>query len=135
MNAAKNRYPWLEQVLKNNSNKWTFVTFHHPVYSASDGRDNKDLREAWKPIFDKYAVDLVLQGHDHTYARGNNIGNGVTVRDSTKGTVYVVSVSGPKQYKLRKDRWMTRGAENTQLYQIITVSGDTLQYRAMTASG
>ncbi len=131
----KEQAPWLEQVLKNNPNKWAFVTFHHPVYSASLGRANKDQREAWKPIFDKYAVDLVLQGHNHTYARGHNIGSGVTVRDTTKGTVYVVSVSGPKQSKLSKDRWMTRGAENTQLYQIISVSGDTLQYRAMTAVG
>ena len=131
----KEQAPWLEQVLKNNLNKWTFVTFHHPVYAASGGLANKDQREAWKPIFDKYAVDLVLQGHNHTYARGNNIGNGVTVRDTTKGTVYVVSVSGPKQLKLRKDRWMTRGGENTQLYQVITISGDTLHYRAMTAVG
>ena len=66
----KEQAPWLEQVLENNPNKWTFVTFHHPVYSASSGRANKDLHEAWKPIFDKYAVDLVLQGHNHTYARG-----------------------------------------------------------------
>ena len=131
----KEQAPWLEQVLENNPNKWAFVTFHHPVYSASSGRANNDQREAWKPIFDKYAVDLVLQGHNHTYARGHNIGSGVTVRDTTKGTVYVVSVSGPKQSRLRKDRWMTRGAENTQLYQIISVSGDTLQYRAMTAVG
>ena len=127
--------PWLERVLKDNPNPWTFVTFHHPAYSASSGRDNKELREAWKPLFDKYAVDMVLQGHDHAYARGHNIGNGVTVRDSTKGTVYVVSVSGPKQYKLREDPWMTRGAENTQLYQVISVSGNTLRYRAKTAVG
>lgn len=126
---------WLERTLQDNPNKWTIVTFHHPIYSASEGRDNADQREAWKPLFDKYAVDLVLQGHDHTYARGNNLGSGVTVRDATKGTVYVVSVSGPKQYDLRPDRWMTRGAENSQLYQVITVSGDTLNYRAMTAVG
>ena len=131
----KEQAPWLEKILKNNPNEWTFVTFHHPIYAATQGLANKDQREAWKPIFDKYAVDLVLQGHNHTYARGHNIGSGVTVRDTTKGTVYVVSVSGPKQLKLRKDRWMTRGAENTQLYQIITVSGDTLHYRAMTAVG
>ncbi|MYC13798.1 MAG: metallophosphoesterase family protein [Gemmatimonadetes bacterium] len=130
----KEQVPWLEQVLENNPNKWTFVTFHHPIFSAG-GRANKDQREAWKPIFDKYAVDLVLQGHNHTYARGNNIGSGATVRDTTKGTVYVVSVSGPKQYRLKKDPWVTRGGENTQLYQIITVSGDTLHYRAMTAVG
>ena len=126
---------WLERTLQDNPNKWTFVTFHHPVFSASEGRDNAEQREAWKPLLDKYAVDLVLQGHDHTYARGNNLGSGVTVRDTTKGTVYVVSVSGPKQYPLRQDRWMTRGGENTQLYQVITVSGDTLHYRAMTAVG
>ena len=130
----KEQVPWLEQVLENNPNKWTFVTFHHPIFSAG-GRANKDQREAWKPLFDKYAVDLVLQGHNHTYARGNNIGSGATVRDTTKGTVYVVSVSGPKQYRLKKDPWVTRGGENTQLYQIITVSGDTLHYRAMTAVG
>ncbi len=130
----KEQVPWLEKVLKNNPNKWTFVTFHHPIFSAG-GRADKDQREAWKPLFDKYAVDLVLQGHNHTYARGNNIGSGATVRDTTKGTVYVVSVSGPKQLKLKKDPWVTRGGENTQLYQIITVSGDTLHYRAMTAVG
>ena len=131
----KEQAPWLEKILENNPNKWTFVTFHHPIYAATQGLANKDQREAWKPIFDKYAVDLVLQGHNHTYARGHNIGSGVTVRDITKGTVYVVSVSGPKQLKLRKDRWMTRGGENTQLYQVITVSGDTLHYRAMTVVG
>ena len=125
----------MEKTLQDNPNKWTIITFHHPVFSASEGRDNADQRKAWKPLFDKYAVDLVLQGHDHTYARGNNIGSGVSVRDTTMGTVYVVSVSGPKQYRLGKDRWMTRGGENTQLYQVITVSGDTLHYRAMTAVG
>lgn len=127
--------PWLENVLKNNPNQWTLITFHHPVYSASAKRDNKSLREAWKPLFDKYQVDLVLQGHDHSYARGNNIGEGVTVKDKNNGTVYVVSVSGPKQYKLREDRWMDRGAENSQLYQVISVEQNILHYRAMTAVG
>ena len=52
------------------------------------------------PLLDKYNVDLVLNGHDHTYARGH-----VPVRTSESdtpelGTVYVTSVSGPKQYGL-----------------------------------
>jgi len=126
---------WLDNVLTKNPNNWSFLTFHHPVYSASKGRDNKDLRELWKPIIDKHQVDLVLTGHDHSYGRGNNIGNGVNVRDEKNGTVYVVSVSGPKQYQLREDRWMARAAENTQLYQVINVNGDVLNYRAMTATG
>ena len=34
---------WLDNVLTKNHNNWSFLTFHHPVYSASKGRDNKDL--------------------------------------------------------------------------------------------
>ena len=51
------------------------------------------------------------------------------------GTVYVVSVSGPKMYTLTKKRWMVRAAENTQLYQIISVDGNTLRYQAKTVTG
>jgi len=29
----------------------------------------KDFREAYHPLFDKYGVDLVLQGHSHSYQR------------------------------------------------------------------
>jgi Calcineurin-like phosphoesterase len=36
---------WLEGLLKDNPNKWTVVTFHHPVYSTAEGR-LADLRVA-----------------------------------------------------------------------------------------
>jgi len=61
--------PWLEKVLSENPHKWTVITFHHPLYSTARGRDNPMIRTAWQAIFDKYKVDLVLQGHDHTYGR------------------------------------------------------------------
>ncbi len=47
----------------------------------------------------------------------------------------VVSVSGPKMYNLERRPEMARAAENTQLYQIITIDGDTLRYEARTATG
>ncbi len=137
---------WLEQVLANNPNKWTVATYHHPLFSASSGRDNQKLRELWKPLFDKYQVDIALQGHDHTYARGrvsptsNNVVDGMNTRDET-GTVYVVSVSGGKMYELKPDAWnryeaeRDRAAENTQLFQVIHVDNDTLAYEAYTATG
>lgn len=137
--------PWLENVLKNNPNKWTVVTYHHPLYSASAGRNNIELRNKLKPLFDKYEVDLSLQGHDHSYARGRvmpteeNRVDGVNKRDVT-GTVYVVSVSGGKMYNL-SDGWgefgakRDRGAENTQLFQLITVDGNKLSYESYTATG
>lgn len=116
------------------------------MFSASEGRDNANLREYWKPLFDKYGVDLALQGHDHSYARGRvapldaNVVDGVNQLDQT-GTVYVVSVSGGKMYKI-KDSWeeyeeasRDRAAENTQLFQLINIQGDSLTFESFTATG
>ncbi|MQA90200.1 MAG: metallophosphoesterase [Gemmatimonas sp.] len=138
---------WLEGVLAQDPQKWTVVAFHHPVFSSGEGRDNPRLRSLWKPVLDRHGVDLVLQGHDHTYARGRspaperNAFTGANARDAEIGTMYVVSVSGAKMYQFKPERWddyeakLDRQAENTQLFQVIRVAGDTLQYRAHTVVG
>ncbi len=125
---------WLEKILSSNKNKWTIVIYHHPVYSTGEGRDNKKIRDAFIPIFDKYGVDLVLQGHDHTYARTHKIKAG---NIDSKGTVYITSVSGPKQYKpnpLYKELIAKLGSF-VQLYQIISINGNKLNYEAYTING
>jgi len=124
---------WLESVLQDNPNRWAIVAQHHPVYSTAAGRDNEEVREALQPLFEKYGVDLVLQGHDHGYGRGHNLQFGTSRRD--KGPVYVVSVSGPKMYNLNFEPWMERAASNTQLYQIVRVEGSRLIYEAYTTTG
>lgn len=145
---------WLDRVLEENPHDWAIVTHHHPVFSGSEGRENERLRNAWKPIYDRHGVDLVLQGHDHVYARGrspsptyaasaaDNVTSGANLRDDETGTVYVVSVSGRKMYDLKPDGWegyegvdRERAAENTQLFQVIRVDGDRLRYQAFTATG
>jgi 3',5'-cyclic AMP phosphodiesterase CpdA len=139
--------PWLEKVLRDNPCRWTIVTFHHPLYSAAKRRDNEALRNLWQPVFDEFRVDLVLQGHDHTYARTGLVQGSQLVGTenepvgatavSAAGTVYVVSVSGPKMYDLARPKRaeFQRVAEDTQLFQIITIDGDELRYRACTATG
>lgn len=136
---------WLETVLKNNPHKWTIVFLHHPIYSASTRRDNPERRNLWKPLFDQYGVDLVLQGHDHSYARGSaslyeeNLLTGTNIKDAT-GTVYVVSVSGPKQYDAKPnwdqyDARRDKSGENKQLFQVISIDGNILSYKSYTAIG
>ena len=136
--------PWLQKTLEQNSNKWTVVTFHHPMYSPASDRDNIELREAWKPLFDKYRVDLILSGHDHTYSRTglvdvSNLKNVPTgyqqAYDPEIGTVNVVSVSGPKMYEITKGKYAKTFGENKQLYQIIDINNDTMRFRAFTATG
>ncbi|MCW5938828.1 MAG: metallophosphoesterase family protein [Fimbriimonadaceae bacterium] len=128
--------PWLEKTLSTNPQLWTIVTFHHPVYSTAVGRDNPLIRRVWQPILQKHKVDLVLQGHDHTYGR-KNVPTGANVRDPKSGTVYVVSVSGPKMYRISPEalKEMTRVGEYTQLYQVIKVDRSKLRFEARTTSG
>jgi DNA repair exonuclease SbcCD nuclease subunit len=128
---------WLDSVLTNDPRKWTAITFHYPVFSTKPNRDNENLRNHFKPLFDKHKVDIVLQGHDHAYGRGivSNVPTGKRVKDDSSGTVYVVSVSGPKMYDVSNDPWMQRKARNTQLFQIITIENNTLSYEAFTAHG
>ena len=86
----------------------------------------------------------MLTGHDHSYARTGDIsGRGGSVNvpagynqayDPAIGTVYVVSVSGPKMYNITSD-FAARSAEDTQLYQIIHVGLDEIHYEARTATG
>lgn len=133
---------WLRAVLQENRQRWTILTFHHPMFSPANDRDNPELRELWKPILDEFKVDLVLTGHDHTYARAGlrsdanrNVPSGYNqAYDPAIGTMYVVSVSGPKMYKITHDAF-ARTAEDTQLYQVIRVDGDILHYEARTATG
>lgn len=134
---------WLDKVLTENKEKWVVCTFHHPMFSTGNNRDNSELRAIWKPVLDRHRVDLVLQGHDHSYGRtgletpvaGANVPTGDSAADMFSGTVYVVSVSGPKMYDLQRHEFMKRHAEDTQLYQIIHIDGDKLHYEAYTAVG
>lgn len=137
---------WMDEVLAKNEHPWVICTFHHPIFSTGKDRDNPALRAAWKPVFDKYRVDLVLTGHDHTYGRTGlqtplkletvgNVPTGITNVDAESGTIYVVSVSGPKMYDLNRKAFMVRAAEDTQLYQIIHVDGNELRFESRTALG
>ncbi|WP_186758215.1 purple acid phosphatase family protein [Echinicola salinicaeni] len=125
---------WLREVLENDPKKWTIVTFHYPIYSTKPNRNNEDMQAYIQPILEEYGVDLVLQGHDHAYARGRVLNvNGQP--ELGKGPMYVVSVSGPKMYDVANDPWMDRKAYNTQLFQWINIEGDTLSFKALTARG
>jgi hypothetical protein len=132
----KEQAAWLDKVLADNQSRWTIVTFHHPVHSLAGNRDNKDVRDNWEPILEKHGVDLVLQGHDHTYGRMRNLPTGNNVKRGA-APVYVVSVSGPKMYAINPKNlpMMRRAAENSQLYQVVHVDRSKISYKAFTVTG
>jgi hypothetical protein len=133
----KKQADWLDSVLVNDPRDWTALTLHYPFFSTKPNRENPKLIEHFKPIIDKHKVDIVLQGHDHAYGRGMvyNVPAGNNLKEISSGTIYVVSVAGPKMYEVSDDAWMERRAGNTQLFQIITIKEDQLNYQAYTANG
>jgi acid phosphatase type 7 len=128
---------WLDRVLASNPQRWTVVAIHQPFYSTGKNRDNPTLRKLFVPIFDKYSVDLVLQGHDHSYGRTYKLRNGSVVKGNGKGTVYVVSVSGPKMYELNpaNKSIMVKTGTGRQLFQVISVDKNLLKYESFTSTG
>ena len=60
----------LEQYSNDKSIEWIVAFYHRQAYSSGGGLpDEKDFRESYHPLFDKYNVDLALQGHHHVYER------------------------------------------------------------------
>jgi len=129
--------PWLEAQLKQSQATWKFVMFHHPIYSSKSTRNNAEIREAWVPIFDKYHVDLVLQGHDHAYLRTFPMKNNRRMDAPKDGTIYVVSVSGTKMYDQGEYDYKQIGFVETSTFQILDIqlSKNRLLYRSYDTDG
>lgn len=133
---------WLDATLAASRAKWNVVLFHQPIFTCARPNDTEVLKAAWKPVFERRRVDLVLQGHDHCYSRltaeaGRAAGKAARSRGATQGPVYLVSVTGSKMYALN-DRARTqpdRIAEATELFQIVDVAETRLSFRTYTASG
>jgi len=105
-------------VAKNPGAKWRIVAFHHSIYSEAEHFTDPDIidrRSDYAPVFDRYKIDLVLQGHDHSYTRTFRMLGGKPQKDQTAtaegaavdptGTLYLTfnSGSGSKYYDW-KDR-------------------------------
>ena len=71
-NAAEHQKTIEEAVAAYPDATWRIVTIHQDIYGS--GLDHSDtdgmiLRTQLTPIFDANDIDVVLQGHDHTYSR------------------------------------------------------------------
>ncbi|MFF1877157.1 fibronectin type III domain-containing protein [Leifsonia sp. NPDC058230] len=109
--------------------KYKVLVYHHSIYSpadhAKDG-DNKVRRVDFPTTFSNLGVDLVLQGHDHSYSRSYEIKNGAKANPDEQpgaaevypgpgGVIYVTanSASGSKYYDITApDSSGTSGAGN-----------------------
>jgi hypothetical protein len=82
---------WLERTLAagraDSSVDWIIVQMHQCACSSSATGNGSDLgiRQQWLPLFDRYQVDLVLNGHDHAEADAVEDAVWSARRDSSTG--------------------------------------------------
>ncbi|MBI2425668.1 MAG: metallophosphoesterase family protein [Candidatus Hydrogenedentes bacterium] len=128
---------WLDQQLAQSDKTWKFVVYHHPAYSSGPDRNNQEVREQWGALFDKYHVDLALQGHDHAYLRTWPMKNQQRVGSAAEGTIYIVSVSGTKFYEQGSFDYTEFGMTNVATYQVLDlqIDGNKLTYKAYDIEG
>lgn len=85
-NCATHENVIKKAVKENKDAKWRIVVFHQDIYGSGLDHSDSDgiiLRTQLTPLMDKYDIDMVLQGHDHTYSRTYQL-----TSDSKKHTAY-----------------------------------------------
>jgi len=124
---------------------WTVVMFHQgPYVNASHRNDSyiAGFRSTWIPVFDELGIDVVLNGHDHSYVRSYQMMGNVAqteqnwlnetktaVQDPT-GTLYVElnSGSGSKYYALTTEAFFVakQNQANRPNFSVVDVAGNSL---------
>ena len=127
------QYAWLEQTLSETDAMWRIGWFHHPPYSSGNHGCSVAQREALAPLFEKYRVDVVFNGHDHIYERSFPMQ--ANRREDENGVIYVVTGGGGAPlYSVDAGEW-TAFATSVHHCCIISIDGTHLRWHAYDLNG
>ncbi|OZQ60206.1 metallophosphoesterase [Paenibacillus sp. VTT E-133280] len=136
----KKQTEWLKEDLKKTDKKWKIVAMHRPAYGGNSYKKVED----WTGVFDKYEVDLVLQGHNHEYSRSYPLRGGTIVpegeipKGAYRGTVYVVTNASGRKFNEKKEDQFYHAVHfqnYKQMFAGISVTKDSLTYQAYDVDG
>ena len=119
---------WLEQQLRDSTERWKISYFHHPLYSSAGRHGSEvDLRLVLEPLFLKYGVNVVFAGHDHIYER----------LKPQKGIYYFVSGSAGQLRRgdLKRTSMTEVGFDQDQSFMAVEIGGDVLSFKAISRTG
>ena len=116
---------WLKAQLEQSRARWKIVVLHHPLFSIRSRSRNLIQRWVFNDLLETYGVDLVLQAHEHAYARMTAHEGGQAVTP-----VYTVSHCSPKNYDIYENDRYDKSIASSRFYQTVRISGDTLTLAA-----
>ncbi|MBD2848494.1 metallophosphoesterase [Paenibacillus sp. IB182496] len=113
--SFRQQVEWLRREVAETDRKWKVLMMHKAIYSVgghtNDG-DILELRRDFHGVIDELGIDVVLQGHDHTFMRSHQMYGDEPVTQvetdesgavrNPDGTLYMVSNAvGTKYYDVR----------------------------------
>jgi 3',5'-cyclic AMP phosphodiesterase CpdA len=97
----KNQLNWLEKELSLSKAPWKVVFGHHPIYASGVYGSNPEFIKTFTPLFQKYSVQVYINGHEHHYERTHAI----------NGTTYLVTGGGAGTRPVGRSEWTEYSAE------------------------
>jgi len=140
------QYQWLDETLEASTATWKIVCHHHPPYSS----DENDFGDLWRTnlstrgnlrvrvlttLYDKHDVDIVWNGHIHSYERTWPMLAHQPV--DTDGTIYMITggagggLENPGPFRTPFANVLRHGHH----YTMVHVNGRTLEVRVYTEQG
>ncbi|KYC36570.1 metallophosphoesterase [Scytonema hofmannii PCC 7110] len=108
----KNQLIWLENELSRSNAPWKIVYGHHPIYASGVYGNNPTFIKIFTPLFQKYGVQLYINGHEHHYERTKAI----------NGTTYLICGGGAGTRPVGHSDWTDFAAQKLSFaaYEVYT---------------
>jgi predicted phosphodiesterase len=144
--VGSKQYEWLKDTLEKSTATWKFVCHHHPPYSS----DENDYGDLWKsnkssrgdlrarvlvPLYEDNGVDIVWNGHIHSYERTWRIRRGKAVEKD--GPFYMITGGGGGGLETPSPvrPFFQNNVRHGHHYVMVSLNGGTLEMKTFSLEG
>lgn len=117
--------PWLTRALAASRAPWRVVVGHHPIVSSGHYGDDPAAQRRLGPLFERYGVQLFINGHEHHYERSVPI----------RGTTYLIVGGGGAALRPVQPRPTSARALSRFSFAELEASSDSLTIRGWDSEG
>lgn len=105
VDVMNQKLDWLRQDMKATQKTWKIIALHQPAFNKNPADSATLIYDTLPQVCDELGVDLVFNGHDHSYGRTYPIYNKTPVTTNptncNNGTVYIATGhTGDKTYDI-----------------------------------
>jgi len=140
VNGLRAQTAWLEEDLEAHASyPWKFVVFHRNVFTNTHEAWLPAFN-LWVPLFDRYGVDIVFNGHSHNYMRSRPVNWTASTTEPQpsylEGSMYVVAGAwGAPLYEPVGGWWVEEMSMTTHFVLVDIYTNGSLHLQAIDVEG